>query len=223
VMQDDCYLIAAEGWKAETYRVLEVNKKGKEVDKGWACDLVPKDLIVARYFAKEHGAIVTQQAELEGAIAQMTELEEEHGGEEGAFGELEKVNGATVKARLKEIKGDRAAKAEESVLKDWLQLSDRTAALKKEIKEAEEALDRLAYERYPKLSEAEIKGLVVDDKWLARVGAEIAGEMERVSQGLAQRVRVLALRYAIALPEVTARVAELEERVAEHLAKMGFE
>jgi type I restriction enzyme M protein len=222
VMQDDCYLIAAEGWKAETYRVLEVNKKGKEVDKGWACDLVPKDLMVARYFAQEQAAIVTQQAELEAAIAQMTELEEEHGGEEGAFGELEKVNGATVKARLKEIKGDRAAKAEETVLKDWLQLSDRAAVLKKEIKDAEEALDRLAYERYPKLGEAEIKGLVVDDKWLARVEAEIAGEMERVSQGLAQRVRVLAVRYAIALPEVTARVAELEERVAEHLAKMGF-
>ncbi len=44
-MQDDCYLIAADGWKAETYRVLAKNAKGKEVDKGWACDLVPKPLI----------------------------------------------------------------------------------------------------------------------------------------------------------------------------------
>src|SRR5207253_127589 len=38
-MQDDCYLIAADGWKAETYRVIEKDKKGKEKDKGWACDL----------------------------------------------------------------------------------------------------------------------------------------------------------------------------------------
>lgn len=222
VMQDDCYLIAANGWRAETERITEVNKKGKEVDKGWACDLVPKDLIVARYFAEEHGAIALQQAELEGAIAQMTELEEEHGGEEGAFGELEKVNGAAVKARLKEIKDSAAAKDEEKVLKTWLKLSDRSAVLKKEIKEAEETLDRLAYGQYPMLGEAEIKGLVVDDKWLARIEAEIAGEMERVSQGLAQRVKVLALRYAVALPEVTKRVAELEERVGAHLAKMGF-
>ncbi|HKK01606.1 MAG TPA: type I restriction-modification system subunit M, partial [Desulfuromonadales bacterium] len=51
-MQDDAYLIAAEGWKAETYRVIETDKKGKEKDKGWTCDLVPKPLIVARYFAK---------------------------------------------------------------------------------------------------------------------------------------------------------------------------
>ena len=41
-MQDDCYLIAADGWKAETYRIIEKDKKGKERDKGWACDLVPK-------------------------------------------------------------------------------------------------------------------------------------------------------------------------------------
>ena len=52
-MQDDCYLIAADGWKAETYRIIEKDKKGKEKDKGWTCDLVPKALIVARYFAKE--------------------------------------------------------------------------------------------------------------------------------------------------------------------------
>ena len=49
-MQDDCYLIAADDWKAETYRIIEKDKKGKENDKGWACDLVPKNLIVAHYF-----------------------------------------------------------------------------------------------------------------------------------------------------------------------------
>ena len=47
-MQDDCYLIAVDGWKAESYRIVEKDKKGKEKDKGWACDLVPKALIVAR-------------------------------------------------------------------------------------------------------------------------------------------------------------------------------
>jgi type I restriction enzyme M protein len=41
-MQDDAYLIATDGWVAETYRVIEKMKNGKEKDKGWACDLVPK-------------------------------------------------------------------------------------------------------------------------------------------------------------------------------------
>jgi type I restriction enzyme M protein len=48
----------------------------------------------------------------------MTELEEEQGGEEGAFSELDKVNKANVSSRLKDIKGDREAKEEASVLND---------------------------------------------------------------------------------------------------------
>jgi type I restriction enzyme M protein len=84
-MQDDCYLIAADGWKAETYRIVQTNKKGSEVDRGWACDLVPKYLVVNRYFAAEQEAIRRQEAELEGLNARLAELEEEHGGEEGAL------------------------------------------------------------------------------------------------------------------------------------------
>lgn len=223
VMQDDCYPIAAEGWKAQTYRVIEANKKGKEIDKGWQCDLVPKELILARYFAAERDAIESQQADLEAITVQMEELEEEHGGEEGAFGELDKVNKANVTARIKEIKGDSEAKEEEKILKEWLKLSDRQASLKKTIKDAEVLLDRLVYEKYPGLSEDEIKVLVVDDKWLARIGAAVAGEIDRVSQGLTQRVKVLAQRYEEPLPELVSRVAELEARVAGHLAKMGFD
>ncbi len=98
-MQDDCYLIAADGWKAETYRVIEKDKKGKEKDKGWACDLVPKALIVARYFAKEQEGITTLESALESVTARITELEEEHGGEDGAFSELDKVNKGNVSAR----------------------------------------------------------------------------------------------------------------------------
>ena len=29
-MQDDCYIIAADGWKAETYRIVQTDRKGKE-------------------------------------------------------------------------------------------------------------------------------------------------------------------------------------------------
>jgi len=40
-MQDDCYLIGADGWKDATSGGLVKNNKGKEVDKGWTCNLVP--------------------------------------------------------------------------------------------------------------------------------------------------------------------------------------
>ena len=221
-MQDDCYLIADDGWKAETTRIIEKDKKGKEKDKGWTCDLIPKALIVARYYAKEQAAIDQLAAELEGVTTRLTEMEEEHGGEDGAFAELDKVNKANVTARLKEIKGDKDAKDEAAVFRDWLKFNTDEADLKKRLKGAEAALDSKAYAHYPKLTENEIKSLVVDDKWLAALDAAIHGEMDRVSQQLTQRVKELAERYETPLPQMTGHVAELEATVNRHLERMGF-
>jgi type I restriction enzyme M protein len=221
-MQDDCYLIAADGWKTETYRVVETNKKGKEVDKGWACDLVPKSLIVDRYFAAQQAAIREQEATLESVIVQMTELEEEHGGEEGAFSELDKVNKANISARLKEIKGGKEAKEEAEVLNAWLKLSAQEADLKKTLKDAVAELDALAYAKYPILSEAEIKALAVEDKWLTAIAVAIHGEMDRISQVLTQRVKELAERYETPLPQAASQVTKLEQAVNAHLERMGF-
>jgi len=221
-MQDDCYLVAADGWKAETTRIIEKDKKGKEKDKGWTCDLVPKAVIVARYSAKEQEAIDRLAADLEGVTAQITELEEEHGGDEGAFCELDKVNKANVAARLKEIKGDKEAKDEVALLKQWLALNTQESDLKKTLKEAEASLDAKAYAQYPKLTETEIQTLVVDDKWLAALDSAIHGEMDRISQALTQRVKELAERYETPMPQMVSRVADLEAKVNGHLERMGF-
>lgn len=264
-MQDDCYLIADDGWKASTYRIIEKDKKGKEKDKGWACDLVPKQLVVDRYFAAQQQAIRELEAMLESVAARMTELEEEHGNEDGAYAELDKVNKANVSARLKEIQAEQkaatassfprkraersfelAAKRESSAVKKldarlhghdemdalnaeiaaldaWLQLNTQEADLKKSLRDAEAELDVLAYAKYPKLSEAEIKTLVVDDKWLAALDKDIHGEMDRISQALTQRVKELAERYETPLPLLAGNVASLSAKVETHLRKMGFQ
>ena len=226
-MQDDLYLIAADGWKTSTYRVIEQkkNKDGKvtkEVDKGWACDLLPKSLIVARYFAAEQAAMEQLAADVEATEAQLTELEEEHGGEDAAFSGFDRINKAAVKERLDEIGDDREAKDEIAVLKRWQKLDREKSALKKQLKGAEAALDVAAYAKYPKLSEAEIKTLAVDDKWLGALETAVHGEMERISQGLTRRVRELAERYETDLPQLVDRVAELQSRVNSHLERMGF-
>ncbi|MGE3492364.1 MAG: N-6 DNA methylase [Vicinamibacterales bacterium] len=220
-MQDDCYLIAADGWVAKTARIVETDKKGKTKDKGWTCELVQKRLVVSRYFAKEQAAIDAVQAELDAATAGITELEEEHGGEEGFLGALEKIAKVEVSARLREIKGDKDAKDEALVLKRWLELAESETALKRSVKEQEAALDKLAFQKYPTLTEAEIKTMVIDDKWMSRLSAVVQAELERVSQTLTGRIRELAERYATPLPQLTDEVATLTARVEEHLAKMG--
>jgi type I restriction enzyme M protein len=250
-MQDDCYLIAADGWKAETSRIIERDKKGKERDKGWACDLVPKSLIVARYFAKQQAAIDALNMELESVTAKLVELEEEHGGGEGAFSDWDKVNKASVAARLKEIDAETAKtkprKAElkvaepsarylvnaasnddnenadeAEVLCMWLGLYGVEAGLTRRIKDAEAKLDADCYAKYPMLSEDNVKSLVVDDKWMAALDAAVHGEMDRITQKLTQRVKNLSERYGTPMSQVTELVAELEAEVSRHLNSMGF-
>ncbi len=224
-LQDDAYEIAADGWVAEPRRVLEEiktgKKKGQMKDKGWTCDLIPKPYIVARYFSEQQAELDAMQSELDTAAAQLTELEEEHGGEDGAFAELDKINKGEVSKRLKEIKGDPEYADEAKILKQWTQLDKRQSELKKQIKDADATLDQLAYEKYPELSEDEIKALVVDDKWLTALESAVQNELERVSQTLTARVRQLAERYEAPLPELSRQVEELSARVDAHLKTMG--
>jgi type I restriction enzyme M protein len=221
-MQDDCYQIAADGWKAEPYRVIETDKKGRERDRGWACDLVPKPLVVRRWFAAEQQAIDAMGAKLETLLGQLQELEEEHGGDEGALGSLDAVNRGNVALRLKEIVDDPDAADEAATLRAWLEADAEQSSLRRRLKAAEAQLDALAYARYATLTVEEVRSLVVDDKWLATLAAGARAEVDRVTDQLTARVRELAERYETPLPTLVSRVAELEQRVSGHLARMGF-
>ena len=220
-MEDDAYLIAADGWAAVPTRVIEIDKKGKSKDKGWACDLVPKPLVVARYFAKHQAAIDAVQASLDEATAALAELEEEHGAEDGYLGALDKIAKADVNARLRDIRRDRDAHDEITVLNQWIELTDKEAGLKRDLRDKEATLDTMAHRQYAKLTETEIKGLVIDDKWMAHVSGTVTGELERVSQTLTRRVRELAERYDAPLSSLIDEVATITARVQAHLARMG--
>ena len=76
VMQDDVYLIAADGWSeaAKPRGIVEDrDKKIKETPdltikrRKYKMDLIPPELIVARYFADEQAAVEALQAKQEAA------------------------------------------------------------------------------------------------------------------------------------------------------------
>jgi type I restriction enzyme M protein len=233
VIQDDTYLIAADGWvKGAQPReiVKQPNKDNKLVwpephdylqgKRRFKSDLIPKTLLVARYFAQEQVVIDATQAEIEALQAQLTELEEEHSGDEAVFSGFDSITAAAVRERIGEIGTDGAE--EGAVLQQWLRLTDTVAALKKQLRAAEATLDTLALQKYPKLRETEVKRLVIDDKWIARLHADVQGELDRISQTLTGRIRELAERYNTPLPQLTEEVETLARRVDEHLKKMGF-
>jgi len=220
VMQDDCYLIVVDGWKAE----LSITKQTKTTTV-WDCDLVPKTLVIDRYFMPEKKHIEELEAQKEITVSNLAELEEEHNSEEGFFADFDKVNKGTVQKRLKTfdtVKQQKENADEISVLNTYIELTDKQASTSKAIKEAVTALDVLVINRYKTLSEDEIKQLVVDDKWMASIERSVKTEMERISQRLTQRIKELAERYETPLPEQTQEVKELEEKVSKHLETMGF-
>ena len=222
-MQDDCYIISFEGWVAKTHRVIELNKKKKEVDKGWTCDLVPKNLVITCYFADEQNALNALEEDKQSIETQLTEMEEEHSGEDGCFSDLDKVNKGNIKARLKELKTEDDSETDIEVFTTYLSLMDSLAKAKKSIKTATAELDQKLYVKYPELTPDEVKTLVVDDKWMATLTQDISNEIDQISQKLSNRIKELAERYENTLSELDVEVEALETKVDDHLKKMGFE
>ncbi len=107
------------------------------------------------------------------------------------------------------------------MLREYLALIEKEAATAAKLKTAQDALEAKVAAKYGQLTEAEIKVLVVEDKWLAALSVAVQSELDRISQALTGRIRQLAERYATPLPQLTGEVATLAARVDEHLKRMG--
>jgi type I restriction enzyme M protein len=205
-MQDDVYLLVQEGWKANP-------------------ELIPQALIIARFFSKEQTTIEQLEADRDAITRQMGEMDEEHGGEEGLLADAKtdkgKLTKVSVKARLVEIKQGKDATEECKLLSEYASLIEQESEAGKNAKDAQKALEAQVTAKYGQLTEAEIKTLVVGDKWLTTLTAYVQSELERVSQALTGRIRQLSDRYATPLPQITEDAAILADRVGHHLREMG--
>jgi len=232
-MQDDCYLLAAEGWVAAAQPRLLVEEKGAKgkakpdlmVGRAkYLCELIPPALIIAKWFAADQAAIDALESEVAALTQQIDELSEEHGGEGGALedakNDKDKLTKLSVAAYRRELAAD--ATDERQACERYLALAEQEAAASARLKATQDALTQQALTRYGSLTEAEVQSLVVDDKWLATLAAAIQGEIDRVGATLTGRLRQLAERYADPLPVLAGRVAELDAKVAGHLRRMGF-
>ena len=235
-MQDDLYLIAADGWaKGAKPRLTLKDSKGKKdietpdlkIGKTkYQMDLVPPGLLVARFFADEQQKVDDLQATQDAAERELDEFIEECSGEEDlledAKSDTGKVSKGQAKARLKEIKGNAEFAEEVEAITRVLKFMDAEAAAKKATKTAQEALDQGVFKKYDELSEDEIKTIVIEDKWNATIAGLIDSEVRRLSNQLATRVADLRERYDAPLPELEAQVEDLDAKVERHLRDMGL-
>ena len=152
-MQDDVYMIVSDGWKeaAKPHLIIEdKDRKTKEKPdltvgkQKFKADLIPVQVLVARYFATEQAAIESLEAEAAAIVQSMEEMAEEHGGEEGLLAEVKndkgKVTRAAVTARIKEIKDEAEFADEMNVLEDYLALIEKEADTNSRVKDAQKIL-----------------------------------------------------------------------------------
>ena len=127
-MQDDVYLISADGWTeaARPRGIIEDReRKIKETPdltikrRKYKMDLIPPELIVARYFADKQAAIDALQARQEAAARELEEFIEEHTGDgllEDAVNDKGKATKGGVTERLKAIRYEEESEEERAAL-----------------------------------------------------------------------------------------------------------
>ena len=232
VMQDDVYLIATVGW-VEAAKPRDPDQNIKETPdlvvkrKKYKMDLIPPALIVARYFVDEQDAIEMLQTKQATAESELAEYIEAHTGEDGlladATNDKGNITASSVKARLTASQGESDSKEEREVLRSCALLIDAVSKVSRAVKKEQEALDQQVIAHYATLTEADIKALVVEDKWLATIQSEVAGEVQRLTQKLTDRVQELEERYAQPLPVLAEEVEGYSARVEEHLKNIGVD
>ena len=240
VMQDDVYLITTDRWvDAAKPRDFIQHKNVKETPdltikkKKYTMDLIPPPLIVACYYAEEQANIDALQTALETATQAFDGYVEEHTGDEGLLADATNDSGnitkSSVNARLKALTPDLIMignaqendEDERDALEHCLSLIEVKAKKDKAVKDAQLALDEKVLARYATLTEPDIQTLVIDDKWFVSIQAAITGEVQRLTQNLAERVKELEERYTQPMPALESEVDDFSLKVNEHLSKMG--
>lgn len=233
-MQDDFYSIAADGWKAgnEWERLIIKGKKNKDgktaKDKpvegleGIVGKLIPPTLLIENYFASQWEVVTSFEEKIESIKAEIDEMQQENEVEDGIFSDLEKVSLTSVKALLKKRKSKKAPKEEIAVIENYIDLNEALASINKLIKIEKATIEKAVLDKYPKLTETEIKNLVIHKKWMHHLLSCLHNEKERLSQTLANRISELADRYKQTLPEMETAVTDYETKVKQHLQKMGW-
>ena len=225
-MQDDVYMIMADGWKLNLRPKQKEDKKEKKmvpvVVKTWndlESDLLPVEYIVNRFCKSELEACDELSASIAFMENEVTSLVEEN---DDVFDtknfEKEKINLASVKKRAKVTKGE-----EQEHLREWIELQNSIKAEKAKLKEANDKLLSRVKEEYELLAQNEmrVKNLV-KEKWVNAISTRIESELSRSIEQLKSQLSAISDRYDQTLPSIDKEVEDYESRVNAHLAQMGF-
>ena len=239
-MHDDVFLIMNEGWSGASKPRKTIEDKDRKLTETpdlvigsgrsatkYKMDLIPPSFIVARYFAAEQAKVDELNLAVEEASRAVQEYIEEHAIEEGlleeAIGDSGKVTKVSANTRLKLARYEKADREEIQALQHVIDLFNAESVAKATAKEAQDTLDIATLKQYGKLTEDDVKTLVIDDKWQRIIVNRITSEVDSLTLALVGRIQELGDRYAETESSLTGELEKLGEKLARHLAAMGIE
>lgn len=243
-LQDDVYAIKAGGYAAGREIDFEYAQKKSKDKSGHAITmddkskvksfdgaLIPKEIMEREYFAEDLAAIRKFTEAAEALDGRMEELREEESGEDGLLREVLNEKGdnipkANLNKRLQEIKDKRteetADKEEYTALTGYKELVEKKEAAARKAKAIRTTLDEKLKVKYGELTVEEIKELLFEEKWMAKIAADIEAEAARVLSGLSAKVLLIAKRYEHTLGEIESRTEASRSEVMAALERMGY-
>lgn len=192
-----------------------LNKRLKELDDKKSSPIVDALTSLVSLFADGN------TAKMEKIISEMPELE---------IYELRNKNGKIGKAKLQSaVKvASQEAKVPELFIDEYNALIkyhtklDEKEAVDKEIKTARAKLDDLIVAKYAVLTDEEIKYLLFEKKWMAKLNQDVSDEVEQVLNNLSSRVLLIARRYEHTLSEIEEKTSKSRAAVMSALERMGY-
>ena len=92
----------------------------------------------------------------------------------------------------------------------------------KQIKAKQKEMDDALIVKYSELTVEEIKHLLFDEKWMARLYSDVNSEIERILNDYMSRVIMIAKRYEHTLGELEDRTSHSRLAVHHALERMGY-
>lgn len=212
---DEGLLKEALNEKGDSIPKANLNKRIKELDAKKTSAVMDAMTQLVALFDEN------KTVEMEALIQEVPELGEfDIRNKNGTFGKAKlkaALKVAAETAMVPEIYAD-----EYAALALYAQKYAEMDTVDKAYKAARKALDEKLMTKYAELTDEEIKHLIFDMKWMAKLSADVCDEIEQVLNALSSKVLLIAKRYEHTLGEIEDRTAKSRATVVSALERMGY-
>lgn len=214
-LKDDLYMIVENGWipKLEYGK----DKKGKIKKNEFESDLLPKDIVINKYFKEYAKKIDDLNSQLNDLILEYETKIQENTGDELIFHEDEKVNETLLKDKINEETEENIA-----VLKEILKNLSIQKEVKTKTKDIQKELNNLVISKYDSLDETTSKELIIENKWFKDLENRFEEIFEDLIYDLSNQIISEVENYENTLEELIQETSDLESLVLRDLERMGY-